>query len=63
MPRPKNIPATLRHQVLVLGDHLDLQSSALQNFDPKQDVLWMAEVAQEYARLIYDPFPREVAHG
>ncbi|MGV8843756.1 MAG: cryptochrome/photolyase family protein [Pseudomonas sp.] len=44
---PKNIPATVRHLVIVLGDQLDLQSSALQDFDPTQDVVWMAEVTQE----------------
>ncbi|OZA22124.1 MAG: cryptochrome/photolyase family protein, partial [Hydrogenophilales bacterium 17-61-9] len=41
------MPATVRHLVIVLGDQLDLQSSALQDFDPTQDVVWMAEVAQE----------------
>jgi deoxyribodipyrimidine photolyase-related protein len=46
-PLPNNIPATVRHLVIVLGDQLDLQSTALQGFDPSQDVVWMAEVAQE----------------
>jgi deoxyribodipyrimidine photolyase-related protein len=41
------MPATVRHLVIVLGDQLDLQSSALQDFDPAQDVVWVAEVAQE----------------
>jgi deoxyribodipyrimidine photolyase-related protein len=44
---PNNIPATVRHLVIVLGDQLDVQSTALQGFDPSQDVVWMAEVAQE----------------
>lgn len=37
----------IRHLVLVLGDQLDLKASALDNFDPKLDVVWMAEVMQE----------------
>ena len=41
------LPAKVRHLVLVLGDQLDAQSSALQDFDPAQDVVWMAEVAEE----------------
>jgi deoxyribodipyrimidine photolyase-related protein len=41
------LPAKVRHLVLVLGDQLDLQSSALEGFDATQDVVWMAEVAEE----------------
>ena len=41
------LPAKVRNLVLVLGDQLDAQSSALQDFDPAQDVVWMAEVAEE----------------
>ena len=37
----------VRHLVIVLGDQLDAQSSALQGFDAAQDVVWMAEVAEE----------------
>jgi len=37
----------LRHLVLILGDQLDAEASALQGFDPQQDALWMAEVAEE----------------
>lgn len=33
--------------VIVLGDQLDHHSTALQGFDPTQDVVWMAEVAEE----------------
>ena len=40
-------PAKVRHLVIVLGDQLDLHSSALQGFDAAQDVVWMAEVAEE----------------
>ena len=40
------LPAMVRHLVIVLGDQLDAQSSALQGFDATQDVVWMAEVAK-----------------
>jgi deoxyribodipyrimidine photolyase-related protein len=39
--------ATLRTLVLVLGDQLDLQAAAFDGFDPAQDAVWMAEVAEE----------------
>ena len=41
------LPARVRHLVLVLGDQLDDASSAFTGFDPAQDVVWMAEVAEE----------------
>ena len=41
------MPARVRHLVLVLGDQLDAASSAFTGFDPAQDVVWMAEVAEE----------------
>ena len=44
---PTPLPAQVRNLVIVLGDQLDADSSALQNFDPTQDVVWMAEVAEE----------------
>ena len=37
----------MRHLVIVLGDQLDAESSAFDGFDPAQDALWMAEVAEE----------------
>ena len=40
-------PAAVRNLVLVLGDQLDPESSALEGFDPKLDVVWMAEVREE----------------
>ena len=40
-------PAAVRHLVIVLGDQLDGQSSALEDFDAAQDVIWMAEVREE----------------
>ena len=42
-----SIPAKVRHLVIVLGDQLDEKSSALDGFDASQDLIWMAEVAQE----------------
>ncbi|MEB3204344.1 MAG: cryptochrome/photolyase family protein [Candidatus Sericytochromatia bacterium] len=40
-------PPSIRHLVLILGDQLDLDSSAFDDFDPAQDVVWMAEVREE----------------
>ena len=37
----------LRHLVLILGDQLNLDASALADFDPSQDAIWMAEVMEE----------------
>jgi deoxyribodipyrimidine photolyase-related protein len=37
----------LRHLVIVLGDQLDANASALSDFDASQDMLWMAEVREE----------------
>jgi len=37
----------IRHLVIVLGDQLDHDSTALDGFDPARDRVWMAEVAQE----------------
>jgi deoxyribodipyrimidine photolyase-related protein len=39
--------AELRSLVLVLGDQLDLESSAFDGFEPQVDAVWMAEVAEE----------------
>ncbi len=36
-----------RHLVLVLGDQLDRQSAALDGYDRRADVVWMAEVRAE----------------
>jgi len=36
-----------RHLVLILGDQLNLDASALADFDPKLDAIWMAEVMAE----------------
>ena len=44
---PAAVPARVRNLVIVLGDQLDLQSTALQGFDAAQDLVWMAEVREE----------------
>ncbi len=38
---------SVRTLVIVLGDQLDLEASAFDGFDPAQDAVWMAEVAEE----------------
>ena len=37
----------MRALVLILGDQLDAKSAALDDFDPKSDAVWMAEVEEE----------------
>ena len=46
-PVKRPLPDCVRNLVIVLGDQLDVASTALQGFDPAQDVVWMAEVAEE----------------
>ena len=41
----------LRHLCLILGDQLNLDSSALADFDPQQDAVWMAEVIEESTHI------------
>ncbi|MFN4361920.1 MAG: cryptochrome/photolyase family protein [Hylemonella sp.] len=41
----------MRRLVLVLGDQLDPQASAFDGFDPAQDAVWMAEVAEESTHI------------
>lgn len=36
-----------RNLVIVLGDQLDIESAAFDEFDARQDTVWMAEVAEE----------------
>ena len=43
---------SLRNLILVLGDQLDASSCAFDDFDPKQDAIWMAEVEQESTHVI-----------
>ena len=55
MTTPKTAPRSkatgkensTRHLVFILGDQLDHESAALTDFDPKQDRVFMAEVATE----------------
>src|SRR5579883_650938 len=47
----------MRSLVLVLGDQLDAASSAFDGFDPQQDAVWMAEVAEE-ATHVWSSQPR-----
>ncbi len=42
-----SVAKAVRSLVLVLGEQLDAEASALDGFDPKRDVIWMAEVAEE----------------
>lgn len=41
------MPEPLRRLVIVLGDQLDLEAAAFDDFDAAQDAVWMAEVAEE----------------
>jgi deoxyribodipyrimidine photolyase-related protein len=41
----------MRNLVLVLGDQLDLQSTAFDGFDSTMDIVWMAEVAEESTKV------------
>lgn len=41
----------MRNLVLVLGDQLDIRSSALDGFNPEEDRVWMAEVAGETSKV------------
>ncbi len=61
MVRPMAGPtsSSLRHLVLVLGDQLDLQASAFDDFEPTTDLVWMAEVAQESTH-VWSSQPRTV---
>jgi deoxyribodipyrimidine photolyase-related protein len=38
---------SVRHLVVVLGDQLDTESSAFDDFDPSQDAVWMCEAVEE----------------
>lgn len=44
---PEMPSAAIRHLVVVLGDQLDHQSTAFDGFDAAQDVVFMAEAAEE----------------
>lgn len=46
MPQNKST-SKCRNLVIVLGDQLNIDSAAFDEFDSKQDFVWMAEVAEE----------------
>ncbi len=43
---------SIRHLILVLGDQLTMDASALVDFDPAQDAIWMAEVDEESTHVL-----------
>jgi deoxyribodipyrimidine photolyase-related protein len=43
--------ASVSRLILVLGDQLDLKSPAFDDLDPKNDLLWMAEVTHESTKV------------
>jgi deoxyribodipyrimidine photolyase-related protein len=50
-------PYSTRRLVVVLGDQLNRDSAALDDFDPASDLVWMAEVAEE-ATHVWSSQPR-----
>ncbi len=44
--------AELRQLVIVRGNQLDLEAAAFDGFDPAQDAVWMAEVAEESTHIV-----------
>lgn len=44
--------SSVRNLILVLGDQLNEDSSAFDNFDPQQDAIWMAEVSEESTHVM-----------
>ncbi len=46
-----NLMPRVSRLILVLGDQLDLKSAALDDFDPKHDTVWMAEVSEESTKV------------
>lgn len=47
----KTASKSIRNLVLVLGDQLNLDSSAFDGFSPSMDAVWMAEVREESAHV------------
>jgi deoxyribodipyrimidine photolyase-related protein len=41
----------VRNLIIILGDQLNVNSAAFDDFDPKLDAIWMAEVAQESTKV------------
>jgi len=44
--------SSLRNLVLVLGDQLNVDASAFNDFDPQRDAVWMAEVDEESTHVV-----------
>jgi len=42
----------IRNLVVIFGDQLDLESNALQAFDPARDLIWMAEASGESTHVL-----------
>jgi len=42
---------TRQRLILILGDQLDEDASALRDFDPSHDTVWMAEVLEESTHI------------
>ncbi len=51
------MPAALRHLIVILGDQLDRQSLVFDDFDPKQDAVWICEATTE-ATHVWNSKPR-----
>jgi len=49
--RPRTKAPPIRHLVVVLGDQLDRESAALDDFDEGRDAIWMAEVGRESTKV------------
>ena len=41
----------VKRLILILGDQLDAEASALHDFNPAHDTLWMAEVLEESTHI------------
>lgn len=50
MPK-QSIHRPVRHLVVILGDQLDRQSAVFEEFDPRTDLIFMAEVAEESLKV------------
>jgi len=49
----------MRNLILILGDQLNVDTAALDGFDPERDAVWMAEVAHESTK-VWSSKPRTV---
>ncbi len=59
LPARKRRVAELRTLIVVLGDQLDLDAAAFDDFDADLDAVWMAEVAEESTH-VWSSKPRTV---